>query len=81
MCDIEAHIYLPLLEELNYAPRHRYAYAPEMLEHSRRIGEHYGLYAKACFQTFITSARWLEPDGRWLIAWDIFNSDKPPVTP
>jgi cyclohexanone monooxygenase len=67
MCDIEAHIYLPLLEELNYAPRHRYAYAPEMLEHSRRIGEHYGLYAKACFQTVITSARWLEADGKWLI--------------
>ena len=36
MCDIEAHIYLPLLEELNYAPRHRYAYATEMLEQSRR---------------------------------------------
>ena len=47
MCDIEAHIYLPLLEELNYAPRHRYAYGPEMLEHSRRIGQHYGLYDKA----------------------------------
>jgi cyclohexanone monooxygenase len=67
MCDIEAHIYLPLLEELNYAPRHRYAYAPEMLEHSRRIGEHYGLYRKACFQTLITGARWLEAEGRWLI--------------
>jgi cyclohexanone monooxygenase len=67
MCDIEAHIYLPLLEELNYAPRHRYAYAPEMLEHSRRIGEHYGLYDKACFQTVITSARWIEADGVWLI--------------
>ena len=22
-----------------------------------------------------------QSDGRWLIAWDIFNSDKPPVTP
>jgi cyclohexanone monooxygenase len=67
MCDIEAHIYLPLLEELNYAPRHRYAYAPEMLEHSRRIGEHYGLYEKACFQTVITRATWLEAESRWLI--------------
>jgi cyclohexanone monooxygenase len=67
MCDIEAHIYLPLLEELNYAPRHRYAYAPEMLEHSRRIGEHYGLYKKACFQTVITRASWLEAESRWLI--------------
>jgi cyclohexanone monooxygenase len=67
MCDIEAHIYLPLLEELNYAPRHRYTYAPEILEHSRRIGRHYGLYDKACFQTVITSARWLEDEGKWLV--------------
>lgn len=22
-----------------------------------------------------------QPDGKWLIAWGIFNSDKPPVTP
>jgi cyclohexanone monooxygenase len=67
MCDIEAHIYLPLLEELNYAPKHRYAYAPEMLEHSQRIGRHYGLYEKACFQTVITSARWIENEGHWLV--------------
>lgn len=67
MCDIEAHIYLPLLEELNYAPRHRYAYAAEMLEHSQRIGRHYGLYDKACFQTIITAASWIEADGEWVI--------------
>jgi NAD(P)-binding Rossmann-like domain len=60
MCDIEAHIYMPLLEELNHAPKHRYAYAPEMLELSRKIGKRYGLYEKACFQTVITGARWLE---------------------
>lgn len=67
MCDIEAHIYLPLVEELNYAPKHRYAYAAEMLEHSRNIGRHYDLYKKACFQTSITEARWIESQRRWLI--------------
>ena len=70
MCDIEAHMYLPLLEELNYAPRHRYSYAPEMFEHSRNIGQHYQLYAKACFQTAITSARWLETERKWLLETD-----------
>jgi cation diffusion facilitator CzcD-associated flavoprotein CzcO len=67
MCDIEAHIYVPLLEELNYAPRHRYAYAAEMLEHSRNIGKHYDLYRQACFQTSITEARWIESRRHWLI--------------
>lgn len=70
MCDIEAHMYLPLLEELNYAPRHRYSYAPEMLAHSRNIGTHYGLYQKACFQTAITSVRWLEDGQKWLVETD-----------
>ncbi len=67
MCDIEAHIYLPLLEELNHTPKHRYAYAAESLELSRKIGQRYGLYEKACFQTVITAARWIESDQKWLI--------------
>jgi cyclohexanone monooxygenase len=29
MCDIEAHIYMPLLEELNHAPKHRYPTPPK----------------------------------------------------
>ena len=70
MCDIEAHIYMPLLEELNHAPKHRYAYWSEMLELSRKIGERYDLYKKACFQTVITQARWLENEKKWLIETD-----------
>ena len=68
MCDLEAHIYLPLLEELGYAPKHRYSYAAEMLEHSQRIGKAYGLYDKALFQTSITEAAWLEDSGRWRVS-------------
>jgi cyclohexanone monooxygenase len=67
MCDIEAHIYLPLLEEMNHTPKHRYAYASESLELSRKIGQRYGLYEKACFQTVITGARWIDSDRQWLI--------------
>jgi cyclohexanone monooxygenase len=70
MCDIEAHMYLPLLEELKYAPKHRYSYAPEMLEHSRNIGTHYGLYEKPCFQTAITSVSWIEDGQKWLVETD-----------
>ncbi|MGE0830157.1 MAG: flavin-containing monooxygenase [Hyphomonadaceae bacterium] len=70
MCDVEAHMYLPLLEELNYAPRHRYAYAGEILELCGIIGRTYDLYRKACFQTTITSIRWLEDENKWLIETD-----------
>lgn len=70
MCDIEAHIYLPLLEELGYAPKHRYSYAPEMLEISQRIGNDYGLYNKALFQTSIIDAEWIEDESLWQIKTD-----------
>src|SRR4030095_14542264 len=39
MCDVESYIYLPLLEELAYVPKEKYARAPEILAHSRAIGE------------------------------------------
>ena len=50
-CDIEAYIYLPLLEETGYIPKEKYSYAPEILEHSQRIGKKYDLYRDVCFQT------------------------------
>ncbi|MGE4649284.1 MAG: NAD(P)-binding protein, partial [Myxococcota bacterium] len=42
-CDIESYIYLPLLEELGYVPREKYAYAKEILAYSQAIGRHYDL--------------------------------------
>ncbi len=41
-CDTESYIYLPLLEETGYMPVRKYARAPEIYEHSRRIGRHFG---------------------------------------
>ena len=67
-CDIEAYIYLPLLEELNYIPKEKYSHAPEILAHSRAIGEHYDLYDNACFQTEVTEMRWDDEAARWIVS-------------
>jgi cyclohexanone monooxygenase len=67
MCDVESYCYLPLLEELGYMPRHKYSFAPEILEHSRNIARHYGLYDDALLQTAITELVWDESAGRWLV--------------
>ncbi|MCH8141378.1 MAG: NAD(P)/FAD-dependent oxidoreductase [Proteobacteria bacterium] len=67
-CDIESYIYLPLLEELDYVPQEKYSFAPEILAHSRAIGEKYDLYANACFQTEVTELRWDEEALRWEIS-------------
>ena len=66
-CDIEAYIYLPLLEETGYMPKEKYSFAPEILEHSRRIGKKFDLYRDACFQTQIKDITWNEDECRWII--------------
>ncbi|MEC9344835.1 MAG: NAD(P)/FAD-dependent oxidoreductase [Pseudomonadota bacterium] len=67
-CDTESYIYLPLLEETGYMPERKYAPAPEIMEHSRRIGRHFGLYEGALFQTVITGMRWIDDDQRWAVS-------------
>ena len=59
-CDIESYCYLPLLEELGYMPKEKYSFVTEIFEHSQRIGQHYGLYDKTCFQTRVRSIDWDE---------------------
>jgi cyclohexanone monooxygenase len=67
-CDVESYVYLPLLEEVGYIPKEKYSRAPEILAHSRAIGEHFGLYENACFQTEVTEMRWDEDAARWTIS-------------
>ncbi len=67
MCDVEAYIYLPLLEELGYVPREKYTRAPEILAHSAAIGRKYDLYRDACFQTEVTELRWDEERAHWIV--------------
>ena len=69
-CDIESYCYLPLLEELGYMPKEKYSYAPEIYEHSQRIGKSFNLYEKSCFQTKVEDIGWQEDSSRWLISTD-----------
>ncbi len=66
-CDVESYIYLPLLEEVGYIPVEKYSRAPEILKHSRAIGEKFDLYKDALFQTEITEMRWDEAAARWIV--------------
>ncbi len=66
-CDTESYLYLPLLDELNYMPKEKYAYVTEIFEHTQRIGSHYGLYDKTYFQTRVRSLDWDDEINRWHI--------------
>ncbi len=67
-CDIESYCYLPLLEETGYMPKEKYSYAPEIFEHTKRVGEYFGLYDSAVFQTRVTEVRWLQDEQCWQVS-------------
>lgn len=69
-CDIESYIYLPLLEEVGYVPRWKYAPGEEIRQHARAIGETFGLYRDACFRTQVTALDWDEDTDEWLVGTD-----------
>ncbi len=69
-CDVDSYCYLPLLEETGYMPKERYAFAPEIHRHTRRIAEHYDLYPHAVFQTRVEEMTWDEAEHHWLVRTD-----------
>ncbi len=66
-CDTASMVYMPLLEETGHRPSEKYAHAPEILAHCRRIGETFGLYDKALFHTEVEALTWDEARSRWTI--------------
>ncbi len=66
-CDIESYIYLPLLEEMEYMPKEKYSYGPEILEHCRALGRHFDLYRDVCFGTRVHEMHWDDADDRWVL--------------
>jgi len=69
-CDTAAMIYLPLLEETGHMPTEKYTHAPEILEHCRRIAEHFDLHDDAVFSTEVTGLDWDDAAKRWIIRTD-----------
>ena len=66
-CDTAAMVYLPLLEETGHMPTEKYTHGPEILEHSRRIARHFGLYDRALLSTEVTGLRWDDDRARWVV--------------
>jgi cation diffusion facilitator CzcD-associated flavoprotein CzcO len=66
-CDIESYTYLPLLEEVGYVPKEKYAFGPEILDHSQAIAFKFDLYRDVCFQTRVEELRWDESEARWIV--------------
>ncbi|MFJ8748395.1 flavin-containing monooxygenase [Streptomyces sp. NPDC102441] len=69
-CDVESHIYLPMLDETGYVPEWKYSPGDEIRRHAVRIAEKYDLYPDALFSTAVTSLTWDAESGTWIVATD-----------
>ncbi|NEE31181.1 NAD(P)/FAD-dependent oxidoreductase [Streptomyces sp. SID7982] len=69
-CDIESHVYLPLLDETGYVPEWKYSPGEEIRRHAVRVAEQFDLGADALFSTTVTSLSWDETAEEWLVTTD-----------
>jgi cation diffusion facilitator CzcD-associated flavoprotein CzcO len=69
-CDIESYVYMPLLEEVGYVPKWRYAPGDEIRGHAVAIAKTFDLYRDVLFQTRATELRWNEADDEWVVRTD-----------
>jgi cyclohexanone monooxygenase len=69
-CDVEAYVYMPLLEEMGYIPTEKYAKAPEIYAYVQKLAQHYDLYRAGVFQTMVEKLVWDEKRSRWIVHTD-----------
>ncbi|QNP61535.1 flavin-containing monooxygenase [Streptomyces genisteinicus] len=69
-CDIESHVYLPMLDETGYVPEWKYAPGDEIRRHAVRVAEAFGLRDEALFSTSVTSLEWDDAAEEWIVATD-----------
>lgn len=80
MCDIESSIYMPLLEEMGYIPKHRYSYGAELREHAENIARRFGLEPQTLFRSTVKSAEWDENKAEWATSVSRMRHDGPDET-
>ena len=69
-CDVESYSYLPLLEEMGYFPKMKFASGFEILEYCQLMAEKTGLYDRCLFHTTVEQTNWDEASGRWIVRTD-----------
>lgn len=79
-CDIESYCYLPLLEETDYVPKHRYAYGEEIREYAEFVAEKWGLSGSAVFQTKAQKMVWDGAAKAWRVELIQQRKGRPPQT-
>ncbi|KAH7320653.1 monooxygenase [Stachybotrys elegans] len=75
MCDVESYIYMPLLEETGYMPKHKYSYGPELRGQAERIADNWGLRGRTLFRQKAKQMRWDSDKSCWAVSTE-FAGDR-----
>lgn len=67
MCDVESYIYMPLLEEMGYMPKHKYSYGPELREYAEKIATKWKLRKNTLFSTVTSTMAWDDNEKEWVV--------------
>jgi len=70
MCDVESYCYLPMLEDVGYVPKHRYAYGEEIRQHLENLARRFDLLDAALFHTGVLTSAWDEERAHWVLRTD-----------
>ncbi|OQU98078.1 hypothetical protein CLAIMM_03909 [Cladophialophora immunda] len=79
MCDIESYCYLPFLEEMDYIPKHKYAYGYEIRKYLNAVADRYRLSDTAMFRTKINTLVWDERSCQWKVGMTKERNSGSPV--
>lgn len=66
-CDLESYCYMPLLEEMGYMPKHRYATGEEIRTYANLVAEKFDIARHAVFQTKAERLVWDEAHKEWQV--------------
>lgn len=80
MCDVESYIYMPLLEEMNYMPKHKYAMGTELRDYANSIAEKYELSDKGVFSRGVKSMTWDNDKKEWQVQTTANGTNTPDAT-
>jgi cation diffusion facilitator CzcD-associated flavoprotein CzcO len=75
MCDVESYIYMPLLEETGYMPKHKYSYGPELRGQANRIADKWNLRGRTLFRQQTKQMHWDTEKNEWIVKTQ-FAGDK-----
>ncbi|KAI1400495.1 FAD/NAD(P)-binding domain-containing protein [Hypoxylon fuscum] len=75
-CDVEAYVYMPLLEEMGYMPKHKYSAGAEIRNYLKDVVKRWNLEDKILFRTQVDELEWDDAGRVWNVGFTTSRGSK-----